>query len=1076
MVKIYGCRLLKKALKGRLNTLDDFVYEINLLHDKKKLTKTQGRIIRSLLNGTFDAELLRWVNPRKANPRKERLQKRFGFGAETFEADTKIRYIPKYKVGDSLRRRAFGVLTIIEVDEGAGQYRWTWSGDNRPKLNNPIRIRELDNNIDYVLDYKVGDKVKIIDNDVIEKYHQFDIGEIVTLVKKYDYDDDLHIPDDWEMVNAKGISQTISFGDFELVKEKKYIPKYKVGDILNLKTHKKGLDRIEIIELQHHGKYEDYYHYKFLDGGGQGIFIDSPFEELDSNKNYELYISPKTNPRKARLQKRFGFGAELIRQKGLPKNITLNRDGWETLIQGQDVADYFSYVLDDLWRAKDFTEYPFKRHDQFDEFGWNVYGDYMVLVWKCRPTHYSERKDEWILENRFDGYYDGIIKLLGDGNFEVLYETFENYPNSKKIEIIRGDLIDKLINVMLPEIKYHPREKMLKKRFNINSPIQIITEDRDNMLYLYVGIEGELGYIGNVDAKGNFEYVSRLAAGKVFGYYAVKDKYPSVSNFLSANYEKVMTQKKIDAFNKNPNQWLEIKSADESLNYKVGDKVKVVYKVSDDDPTPLGTIFTISEVHERGCFMEDNEYSNEFWLWSEIEMVEKVGFKIGDKAKVVGPINDDEFEDGEIVTIIALKSDERVMATNDEGRTILMAWSELEKYTPPKSFNPRKARLQKRFGFGADNYRENRIRQRFGLPKLLKIGGKWPYERGIMRDWYVIFEEVNNPKTNVTYYGFTGKGKIHLIHPVWDCGCGKKDCEVCNYITPHYWKYCDGASDKKQFTGQLYRAKKFEMDCGGIEKITRIDKVHPILEKRGKLCKVCDRNTEQYGRIDWGAENIEKYVAWQTPMASSFGWRLSKHHIIGEGNKTLCGREIGYDSFTGAIKPNSLCKRCEKTDNKSAETFEAEGMMLWKGKSIPISEFDYSKVPNGWTVDEYSEYGGYTNEELVILLDNPSKSPQTVITDIEDYDKRDCPRHKYGMGSHFTKRNNGVRRYIMDGCECIIYDNSTMKSRKKRVSKLRREHSNQNILPVESETTNKVLVVGGIIAGLIGLNKLFSNK
>ena len=101
------------------------------------------------------------------------------------------------------------------------------------------------------------------------------------------------------------------------------------------------------------------------------------------------------------------------------------------------------------------------------------------------------------------------------------------------------------------------------------------------------------------------------------------------------------------------------------------------------------------------------------------------------------------------------------------------------------------------------------------MPKLLKIDLQSPDIRGKMRDGYVIFEEVNNPKTNVTYYGFTGKGKIHLIHPVWDCGCGKKDCERCNKITPHYWKYCDGESDKKQFTGQLYRAKKFEMDGGG---------------------------------------------------------------------------------------------------------------------------------------------------------------------------------------------------------------------------------------------------------------------
>tara|TARA_R110002012_G_scaffold144410_3_gene302640 strand:- start:413 stop:1612 length:1200 start_codon:yes stop_codon:yes gene_type:complete len=168
---------------------------------------------------------------------------------------------------------------------------------------------------------------------------------------------------------------------------------------------------------------------------------------------------------------------------------------------------------------------------------------------------------------------------------------------------------------------------------------------------------------------------------------------------------------------------------------------------------------------------------------------------------------------------------------------------------------PRKELLKKRFGLGAENYRENRIRQRFGLPKLLKMDLQSPDIRGKMRDGYVIFEEVNNPKTSVTYYGFTGKGKIHLVHPVWDCGCGKKDCERCNYITPHYWKYCDGESDKKQFTGQLYRAKKFEMDGGGIRKITGIDKVKYYLGKDGKLCKVCDRNTEQYGRIEWGAEN-----------------------------------------------------------------------------------------------------------------------------------------------------------------------------------------------------------------------------
>ena len=43
--------------------------------------------------------------------------------------------------------------------------------------------------------------------------------------------------------------------------------------------------------------------------------------------------------------------------------------------------------------------------------------------------------------------------------------------------------------------------------------------------------------------------------------------------------------------------------------------------------------------------------------------------------------------------------------------------------------------------------------------------------------------------------------------------------------------------------------------AGGIRKITGINNVGYYLGQDGKLCKVCDRNTEQYGRIDWGAED-----------------------------------------------------------------------------------------------------------------------------------------------------------------------------------------------------------------------------
>ena len=269
---------------------------------------------------------------------------------------------------------------------------------------------------------------------------------------------------------------------------------------------------------------------------------------------------------------------------------------------------------------------------------------------------------------------------------------------------------------------------------------------------------------------------------------------------------------------------------------------------------------------------------------------------------------------------------------------------------------PRKELLKKRFGLGAENYRENRIRQRFGLPKLLKIDLQSPDIRGKMRDGYVIFEEVNNPKTSVTYYGFTGKGKIHLIHPVWDCGCGKKYCERCNMITPHYWKYCDGISEsKKQFTGQLYRVKKLEVDGGGIRKITRIDKAKYYLGQDGKLC---DRNTEQYGRIDWGAEESPQY---------------SRH----------LHREMCLECGVGALFLCSNCGSCKKC----CPPLKRNKCVNCEIRCCPMDEDEEWK-----------------------LIDN----------------KKHC----------FTCLGNY-------GAE-----NKTI-------------------------TTNKVLLVGGIIAGLIGLNKLF---
>ena len=86
------------------------------------------------------------------------------------------------------------------------------------------------------------------------------------------------------------------------------------------------------------------------------------------------------------------------------------------------------------------------------------------------------------------------------------------------------------------------------------------------------------------------------------------------------------------------------------------------------------------------------------------------------------------------------------------------------------------------------------------------------------------------------------------------------------------------------------------------------------------------RNPRQFNYYAEG-EDVENYVAYQTPTASSFGWRLSKHHILNrDGEKTLCGITMSNkDTFTSSTRPNSLCKRCEKKDMKSAESFEAEG-------------------------------------------------------------------------------------------------------------------------------------------------------
>ena len=392
--------------------------------------------------------------------------------------------------------------------------------------------------------YKEGDKVRIIKNN------DFRVGEIVTVL----FQDEEYIPEEerfsgYYMVENEdtGKRGAISPNSIEAVSDDEdeyYVGEeiYKVGDFVELGgIWGRGIGTISRIQ----------YNTAIISYANLPVPIVRNFVD---DEGYILV--KKVNPRLRRMKNRFGFGAEVNYQEELPKKITLNRGDWDKVIQGREVDDYFHQVLEDLWMSMDFSEYPFKSSEQFDEFGWNVYGNFMVLVWKCRRIRYNERKDEWIVDYRRDGYYDGIIKLLGDGKFEVLHETFENYPESGKMAGAKDNLLAKLRKVRVPCIEYNPREKRLRNRFNINLPLQIITEyvQKDKKLYLYAGYEGQLDYIGNVTDDWGFSWDSSH-------YTEVKRKYPSLYNFLSSDYNNI-TQEKIDAFNKNPNQWLEIKSAE----------------------------------------------------------------------------------------------------------------------------------------------------------------------------------------------------------------------------------------------------------------------------------------------------------------------------------------------------------------------------------------------------------------------------------------------------------------------------------------------------------------------------------
>ena len=601
-------QITKQSRKGKLNTIDDFVKEINLHYDKKKLTKTQCRIIRSLLNGTFDAELLRLVNPRET-----RIRKRFGFGAEEI----------KYKEGDKVRiinNNGFRVGEIVTVmfqdeeyipeEERIRGYYMVENEDTGKKgatSLNSIEAVSDDEDEYYVGEeiYKLGDLVEVGGN------YKGEIGTLIRIqynmaiisflplhfpVGRNFVDDEGHVlvkkvnPRLWRMQNRFGAEEIkYEVGDKVRFLNNKDGHGFKVGDIVTIVSKR----------IKGNGKYS--LKVKSTDGWGRIRFVAA-----ENVASIFAEVQLKTNPRKAQLQKRFGFGAEyyeknqLKERLGLPKLLKMDLQS-----PGKDGVMRDGYVI--------FEEVKYPKTDR-KYFGFTEKGKIHLIVplWDCGCENKDCEQCNRIKPHYWK-YCDGV---------------------------------------------------RLRKHFA-------------GQLYRAKVLKHDIRYYSG---GANFE------------------KNPKNIRYRLEKYGKICKL----CYTVDTISYHDVGFGAEEIKYEVGDKVKLVRKIDDDDPTPLGTIFIISKVLEGGCAVQDNEYSDAAWLWEEIEMVEKVGFKIGDKAKVVAPLNDDEFEEGEIVTITALKSDERVMATNDEGRTILMAGSELEKYTPPKSFNPRKARIQKRFGFGAE--------------------------------------------------------------------------------------------------------------------------------------------------------------------------------------------------------------------------------------------------------------------------------------------------------------------------------------------------------------------------------------
>ena len=236
--------------------------------------------IKEQLVSLKDVEL--YVQP-NTNPRKARLKKRFGLGAETFEAPRNCalcgvsghnrrtcptKGINPFSNGDTIicKKDAGGRYKVFIIDDLA---KYTESPNGEIILAHPNGLKTEFDDIDDVKTYfEVFDPTD-------EKWHWMDLV-IYGKIKEYEE----------------------RFGSLQLTKQK-YIPKYKVGDILMVGG---GDERIEIVRVD-----EETGSYYRLHRGGQGT-VKMDIKRIDDSPDFELYIP--YNPRKARLKKRFGLGAE----------------------------------------------------------------------------------------------------------------------------------------------------------------------------------------------------------------------------------------------------------------------------------------------------------------------------------------------------------------------------------------------------------------------------------------------------------------------------------------------------------------------------------------------------------------------------------------------------------------------------------------------------------------------------------------------------------------------------------------------------------------------------------------------